>query len=171
MHSAGSSRVLVVVVILLVAMLGPLLAYSLYPSEVGGTVSAASAEQTPGPRRIGVSFIEALRHSHYYRGVHKVFGIVIAALPHGFVLETSNGRHVLVVVPGCVLVGGKPVSSRLFVEKLLGSTVTVKGHVFVTPRGPVVKAVIIAAKGHTVVIKPCHIRPTAPCHGPCWRRG
>ena len=145
------TRLALLLALLLVAVAGPLLAYSMYPGEAPAGNGVVEEEHQGAPL-----FVKVLRHSHYYQGFRGVSGVVVAAFPHGVIMKEVNGERVIVVLPRCIFVSGKPLPLWLVAEKLLGKHVVVIGHVFWTPRGLVVKPHVIRVDGELVVIRPCH---------------
>ncbi len=161
----GPTRLALLVAVLLVAVAGPLLAYSMYPRGIPRGVLTGNNVAGEKPQGAPL-FVEALRHSHYYRGFRGVSGVVVAAFPHGVIMKGAHGERVIVVLPRCVLVGGKPLPLWLVAEKLLGKHVVVIGHVFWTPHGLVVKPRVIRVDERLVVIRPCHHHVLSPRHWP-----
>ena len=151
------TRLALLVAVLLVAVAGPLLAYSMYPGEVPVSNGVAEEEHQGAPL-----FVKVLRHSHYYRGFRGVGGVVVAAFPHGVVVKGVHGERVIVVLPRCMLVGGRPLPLELVSEKLLGKHVVVIGHVYEAPHGIVIKPRAIRVDGRLVVIKPCRSHAPLP---------
>jgi len=149
------SRVLVLVAVI-VAAAGPLLAYAVYPGE---------PPRTSVGRGTGyhvVMFIKAIKHCHYYLGIRRVGGVVAAALPHGFLMEAPRLGRVAVVLPPCIVMGGRRLSSIDAARMLIGRHVLVVGRVFETPVGVVIRPRIILVGGKAIHVKPCHC-PCMPC--------
>ncbi len=147
------TRLVLLLVILVVAIAGPLLAYSMYPGSVPASTGAEGKPLSPE-----LLFVKALRHSHYYRGFRGVAGVVVAVFPHGVVMHGASGEKVVVVLPRCLVVEGRPLPLSLVADKLVGKHVVVVGHVFETPRGLVVKPRLIRVNGVLLVVRPCHPR-------------
>ena len=142
------TRSLLLVVALVVAVSAPVIAYIVYPGE-----APAATSREEGVHKAPV-FVEALRHGHYYRGVHVLSGVAVKPLVHGFVLDTARGQ-VIVVLPHCVLVGGKPVPWSAVAKALQGRHVLVRGQVFAAHGLVVVRPTIIVVDGHVLRVRPC----------------
>ena len=150
------ARLLVLAVAFLVAIAAPVIAYVVYPGEAPLTGSRSTVgHEAP-------VFVEALRHSHYYRGLHTLAGAVEKLFGHGFVLDTPRGR-VLVVLPRCMVVGGEPVPGRVVAQTLTGRHVVVRGHVFIVHGLVLVRPVALIVDGHVIGVKPCP-RPLHSIH-------
>ena len=157
----NTARLVLLLAILVTAIAGPLLAYSMYPGSI--PASTEVEERPPSPELL---FVKALRHSHYYRGFRGVAGVVVAAFPHGVIVHGAHGEKIVVVLPRCLLVGGRPLPLSLVADKLIGKHVVVAGHVFTAPHGLVVKPRLIRVDGFLLVVRPCHPRHAPiPHHG------
>jgi RNase P/RNase MRP subunit p29 len=137
-------RLLVVVAATVVALLGPTLAYTLYPGE-----PPIQPIDEPVP-----SFVEALSHCSSYRGMVTVAGTVVDASPYMVVVETGRGR-VMVLLHGCWAGQGVELAPEDLARRLLGMQVVVTGQLYLARHWLAMKPVSIETGHATYTLVPC----------------
>ncbi len=137
-------RLSVIAAATVMAVLGPALAYSVYPGE-----PPVHPIDEPAP-----PFVEALGHCSAYRGVVTVTGVVVDASSHTMLIRVDD-EYLTVMLHGCWLGQGIELTPRGLAEQLLGREVTITGHLYLTGHGPAVRPTSIKVGHITYVPTPC----------------